>query len=124
MLRIKEPFHGAVLNWRHGRKVGGSLIFRVRGQRGLRDSVTVNGQPAQLAGDGFFCDVTLKEKETDIVASASGPRGLSEHRVRVVWDRHSRPRYRFTIDDNSFVKLTRKETAAMRELVETVRRRG
>ncbi|MBM3334219.1 hypothetical protein FJY63_06120, partial [Candidatus Sumerlaeota bacterium] len=28
--------------------------------------------------------------------------GRSEHRVRVIWDRHSFPRYRFSIDDNSF----------------------
>ena len=33
---------------------------------------------------------------------AEGGGGRQEDRVRVVWDRYSEPRYRFSIDDNSF----------------------
>ena len=64
--------------------------------------MTVNGVPAKRAGNAFAAEVLLQEKETDIVAVAEGGTGRREHRVRVVWDRHSRPRYRFSIDDNSF----------------------
>jgi len=68
----------------------------------LRDRVTVNGQPTQRAGTTFTSEVVLREKETEIVAASEGSFGHLEHRVRVVWDRHSFPRYRFSIDDNSF----------------------
>ncbi|MBM3890796.1 MAG: hypothetical protein FJ388_16930 [Verrucomicrobia bacterium] len=102
MLKITEPFHGAVLNRRHGEAAENGLKIVVRGEAALRDKVTVNGQPAQRAGPAFSAEVVLQEKETDIVTVAAGARGRQEHRVRVVWDRHSKPRYRFSIDDNSF----------------------
>jgi len=102
MLRITEPFHGAVLNRRHGEAVEGSLRIAVCGTARLRDAIYVNGQPAHRAGTAFHAEVVLRDRETDIVATASGARGEAEHRVRVVWDRHSKPRYRFSLDDNSF----------------------
>jgi len=102
MMRITIPFHGAVLNRHHGSVVDGGLKISVRGEAPLRDRVTVNGLPTQRAGQAFCADLVLSEKETDIVAVSTGARGVKEHRVRVVWDKHSRPRYRFSIDDNSF----------------------
>ncbi len=102
MLMIEEPFHGAILNRRHGRQTDEGLAVRVTGQAALRDKVTVNGAPAEREGTRFVAEVTLREKETDIVAVAEGSAGRQKHRVRVVWDRYSRPRYRFSIDDNSF----------------------
>lgn len=101
-VRIEEPFHGAVLNRRHGQEHNGGLKIRVSGQTPLRDRVTVNGAPARRAGNEFASDVVLRQKETEIVATSQGSFGRHEHRVRVVWDRHSQPRYRFSIDDNSF----------------------
>ena len=101
-IQITEPFHGAVLNHRHGEQAKGGLGIRVLGQAPLRDKVTVNGSPAQREGTGFVSHVVLREKETDIVAISQGSFGRAEHRVRVVWDKHSQPRYRFSIDDNSF----------------------
>jgi hypothetical protein len=101
-VRIEEPFHGAVLNWRHGKKVQNGLKIQVSGQAPLRARVTVNGAPAKRAGTKFTSEVVLGKKETEIVAVSEGVFGRSEHRVRVVWDRHSEPRYRFSIDDNSF----------------------
>jgi len=53
-VKIEEPFHGAVLNQRHGRQVNGGLRIRVSGQAPLRDRVTVNGSPAQRAGTRFM----------------------------------------------------------------------
>ena len=102
LVAIDEPFHGAVLNRRHGRQVDDGLEIEVRGRAPLGDRVSVNGTPAVRAGDTFTAKVVLSEKETDVVATSQGSFGRHEHRVRVVWDRHSFPRYRFSVDDNSF----------------------
>ena len=102
MLRIDEPFHGAVLNSKMGESVHGGLKIRVAGAARLFDRVTVNGQGAARRGGRFEAEVVLTERETDIVAKAVGSMGEQEHKVRVLWDRHSMPRYRFSIDDNSF----------------------
>jgi len=114
-VRIEEPFHGAVLNRRHGRKVNGSLKIRVSGQAPLRDHVTVNGSPAERAGTRFTSEIMLHQKETEIIAASHGSFGQQEHRIRVVWDRHSQPRYRFSIDDNSFFlrDITRKKYTSL-----------
>ena len=102
MLTITDPFHGAVLNHRHGKQTADGLAIPVRGEAPLRAQVLVNGQPARRAGTTFAAEVVLKQKETDLVATTSGVGGKAEHKVRVVWDRRSKPRYRFSIDDNSF----------------------
>lgn len=102
LIRIESPFHGAVLNRRHGAEADGGLRIQVTGSAPLRDRVTVNGTLAERAGTKFTAEVLLREKETDIVALADGSYGQHQHRVRVVWDRRSFPRYRFSIDDNSF----------------------
>lgn len=101
-LRIKEPFHGAILNHRHGRQTESGLKIRVSGKAPLKDTVKVNGVPARRAGADFNCDIVLRDKQTDIIATSDGVFGRGEHRVRVLWDRYSQPRYRFSIDDNSF----------------------
>ena len=102
MVTIDSPFHGAVLNHRHGCQTAGSLRIEVRGRAPLLLPVTVNGIAARREGGEFRAEIELRQAETDITAVATGPRGEAEHRVRVVWDRYSRPRYRFGIDDNSF----------------------
>jgi hypothetical protein len=101
-IRIEEPFHGAVLNRQHGQEITGGLKIRVIGQAPPEGRVTVNGVVARREGSRFTAEPVLREKETDLVAALQGTERLSEHRVRVVWDRHSFPRYRFSIDDNSF----------------------
>ncbi|NLX54355.1 MAG: hypothetical protein GXY58_04515 [Planctomycetaceae bacterium] len=101
-LRITEPFPGAVLNHRHGEAVDGGLKIRVAGTAAPGDRVTVNGQPATRAGEQFTAEVVLRDKVTDIKAVSDGLLGQSEAQVKVRWDRHSMPRYRFSIDDNSF----------------------
>ena len=102
MLKIEEPFHGSVLNRRHGEEVENGLKILVRGEAPLRDMVTVNGSPAQRSGVEFTSEVVLHDKETEIVALSNGGFGRYEHRIRVIWDRYSVPRYRFSVDDNSF----------------------
>ena len=100
-VRIADPFHGAILNRRQGTEVDGGLKIVVTGEAPVDQPVTVNDAAAARSGKTFTADVVLREQETDIVARA-GAAGGPEHRVRVVWDRYSRPRYRFSVDDNSF----------------------
>lgn len=102
MLRISDPFHGAVLNANHGVLRDGSLTVTVRGDCPDYGQVTVNGQPARVRMGQFTADVALTQRETDLVAVYNGSYGTLEHKVRVLWDQHSFPRYRFSIDDNSF----------------------
>ena len=84
MARITEPFHGAVLNWRHGEQTDEGLRIAARGTAPLRGRVTVNGAPARREGRTFVGEVLLTERETDIVAACDGVQGAAEHRVRVV----------------------------------------
>ena len=101
-VKILEPFHGAVLNHRHGRQTGDGLAIRVVGQARRGDRVTVNGAACRVEGTRFEGEVVLRQPETDLVAAVEGAGPAREDRVRVVWDRYSVPRYRFSIDDNSF----------------------
>ena len=101
-VKILEPVHGAVLNHRHGKQTADGLTIRVSGEAPADSGVTVNGVACQRAGTRFEAELVLREKETDLVAVAARGEGRHEDRVRVVWDRYSVPRYRFSIDDNSF----------------------
>jgi len=101
-LKITDPFHGAVLNHRLGQTVPDGLKIRVQGVAATSDRVTVNGVPATREGDQFAAEVILRSKENTITATAEGVYGQRQHQVRVLWDRYSRPRYRFSVDDNSF----------------------
>ena len=102
MIKIHEPFCGAVLNRRHGREVKDGLEIPVWGTAPLGEPVTVNGAYASRSGEQFTSTVVLSDPKTDIVAVSNGVAGRGEHRIRVVWDRYSKPRYRFAIDDNIF----------------------
>ena len=100
-VRIDRPFHGAVLNRHHGRAVDGGLEIAVQGAAPAGRQVTVNGAPARMNGGRFEARVVLREHETDVLAApVDAP--LDGAVVRVLWDRNSRPRYRFAFDDTSF----------------------
>lgn len=101
-LSIQQPFDGAVLSRRHGKAVDGGLQIEVTGEAPQGHRVTVNGGEARRDGNRFSADVVLHDRETVIVATSNGGAGPQEQRARVVWDRHSFPRYRVTIDDNGF----------------------
>ncbi len=102
MLRIDEPFHGAVLNRRHGVQDDGGLTIPVTGRAPLDRRVTVNGVEARREGERFEAEVTITRAEQDVKAVCDGTLGRLEHTVRVVWDESSRPRWRFSIDDNVY----------------------
>lgn len=102
MIRITDPVNGAVLNHRHGRAAEGGLRIRVSGTAPMGYPVTVNGENTRRTGEGFETTVVLAGPETKITARATGAFGATDHEIRVVWDRASFPRYRFSIDDCSF----------------------
>ncbi len=102
LIRITKPFHGAVLNYRHGIEVEGGLKIKIEGEAALGSQVYVNGLPARHSGTKFMSELILREKETGITATADGWFGQNEHSVRVVWDKNSFPRYCFEIDDNIY----------------------
>ena len=62
LLMIEEPFHGAVLNRRHGDNVNGGLKISVSGEAPLGDNVTVNGAQARRAGTRFVSEIVLRER--------------------------------------------------------------
>jgi hypothetical protein len=78
------------------------LKIKVSGQAPPGGVVIVNGSPARRDGAKFASEIILRQKQTEIVAVCENNFGRGEHRVQVIWDRHSEPRYRFSIDDNSF----------------------
>jgi len=102
LVRIEEPFHGAILSHQHGKIVDGGLAIRITGTAPASNQVTVNGLPARQDGDQFLAEVVLRQKVTEIVAASGLPSAGGESRVRVVWDRNSQPRYHFALDDNIY----------------------
>ncbi len=100
-LRIRTPFDGAVLNHRCGRQDKDGLTIRVEGDAPPGVEVRVNGRAAERKGDTFAASVTLTSDETTLEATSPALAG-QRATARVVWDRRSFPRYRFSIDDNSF----------------------
>lgn len=101
-VRIETPFHGAILNPRQGRAVKRGLAIRVSGTAPAAMRVKVNGQTARREGDRFDAEVILRQPVTEIAAVAGASADGGEDRIRVVWDRHSRPRYHFALDDNIY----------------------
>ena len=102
MLNIADPVHGAVVNRHWGVPTPAGLAIPVAGLCPAGSAVRVNGVPAAVDGEQFSCAVEITQSEEDLVAVSEGPQGEQTCSVRVVWDRYSFPRYRFSIDDNSF----------------------
>ncbi len=101
-VKIEEPFDGAILSPRQGTKADGGLTVRITGIAPSSSRVTVNGVAARREGGRFVAEVVLRQKITEIVATSSPAGASSADRVRVVWDRNSRPRYHFALDDNIY----------------------
>ncbi|MCX7424577.1 MAG: hypothetical protein NTW96_02940 [Planctomycetia bacterium] len=114
-VKIESPFDGAILNRRHGKPLDGKLSIPVVCAAPLSEKVTINGQAARREGDKFVGDVALSGKVTEIVAASGEGAGRGEDRVRVVWDRYSRPRYHFAVDDNIYFlrDIARKRYASL-----------
>lgn len=102
-LQILEPMDGAVMHARLGRAVPGGLEVDVLGRAPRGATVLVQGRAARRDGEQtFHGTAVLRERETEVVVTAQSGDERQQARIRLVWDRHSRKRYRFVIDDNSF----------------------
>ena len=101
-LQILEPMDGAVMHARLGREVPGGLEIEISGRAPQGGEVLVQGRPASRDGETFRGTAVLRERETEVAATAGSGSDRQEAKIRLVWDRHSQKRYRFVIDDNSF----------------------
>jgi len=101
-MTIEQPVHGAILNHRHGKTTPEGLLIEVRGKAPAGAKVSVNGVVARREGDAFSAAILLQQHEPAITAQLDGRPDVPPHKIQVVWDKNSFPRYRFSIDDNSF----------------------
>ena len=87
LLKIEEPFHGAILHERLAEKTSEGLKIKVCGEAPSADTVTVNGQPTIRAGTNFSADVILNKKINEITAVSQGSFGSQQHSIKVLWDK-------------------------------------
>ena len=113
ILRIDQPFHGAVLHRRLKEPVIGVvngtdgkpsvLKIKVVGEAPPDTAVTANGIPCQRNGRIFEAEIELRQKTNEIAIKATFPSNeVKESRLTILWLKNSVPRYRFTVDDTIF----------------------
>ena len=104
MAMFTFPIHGEVVTHRQGRGTPDALHVEVHGRLSPDETgpLYINDVAATVANGTFSAPVSLTAAETELVARRRSPDGPVAASVRVVWLRHSRPRYRFAIDDNIF----------------------
>lgn len=97
-VKITEPADGAILNRHDGTVADGGLRIVVKGTcTESVHAVKVNGKPVQAREGRFEAPVTLSRWENKIVVTAAGD---ARDAALVYWDGDSKPRYRFSLDDN------------------------
>lgn len=96
-VKITSPIHGDIVNRHDGLEEDGRLLLDVFGEATEDAAVKVNGQRAEREGALFRCKVPVTDVQAEIVAML--PDGSTDS-VTVLWDRDSRKRYRFSLDDN------------------------
>ncbi|MCC6696741.1 MAG: hypothetical protein IT365_14015 [Candidatus Hydrogenedentes bacterium] len=94
-IEITSPQDGDVLNRNDGLESPEGLRIRVEG-RSAAPKVTVNGVACTVEQDRFRCDVALTRRRQTLTAQY----GETQHQIDVWWNRGSKPRYRFSVDDN------------------------
>ncbi len=103
------PADGDVLTRHDGRETADALEVTVTGTAPEGEPVTVNGAAARRDGAAFACAVSLSARESVITAESGGERSVA----RVFWNKGSRKRYRFSVDDNiQFLKDLGSDPAA------------
>ena len=110
-ITITTPWNGDVLNRHDGTVTPAGLAIDVRGQApdGLPITVTCEGAmgagtpPARCSqvtttarGGEYAATLPLQGRHNTITAAT----GQHRASIRVLWDKDSRPRYRFSVDDN------------------------
>ena len=95
MLRIDHPRHGDIVNRHDGEETGDRLLLKVSGVAPNGEMLEVNGVQARADGGRFTCSVPIRSRRSVITAQC---RDTSDS-ITVLWDRGSRKRYRFSVDD-------------------------
>jgi len=94
--RIIAPHEGDVLTRHDGKESAEGITVTVRGAAPAGAAVRVNGVAAAREGDRFSCEVLLTSKRNWIRAECADTRD----EIFVLWNKDSRKRYRFSVDDN------------------------
>ncbi len=95
-VRITSFWDGDVLNRHDGEETEEGLTITIEGIAPARDHVLVNDHEPERNGERFSISLTLTEPRTTVTA-----RTVSWcDTVRLMYDRNSRKRYRFSVDDN------------------------
>lgn len=95
-LRIVVPVEGDVLNRHDGYQTADTLSVIVEGVAPEGAAVEVNGIQVVAENGAFSCPVPLSKRRNRILAKA----GEMSHEIEVFWNKGSKKRYRFSIDDN------------------------
>lgn len=95
-VQIVLPRHGDVLNRNDGTETAEGLMISVRGTAPAGTEVTVNGATAQCSEGTFSCPLLLTKRNERIVAEG----GEARVECSVFWNKGSKKRYRFSVDDN------------------------
>jgi hypothetical protein len=100
-LKLDFPWDGDVLNRHDGEEAGGRLKIEARGTAWPGATVACGGAKAVADGEGKFALPAEITKREDVLAvTAEGGGQKAEATARLLWDANSRPRYRFSLDDN------------------------
>lgn len=99
-IRIIKPIDGAILNRHDGEVKGSNLLVEVHVEAPPGARVCVNDIPARWDGQLWKCTVMLTEHRTELIARMELRSETREHRIAVLYDRNSFPRYRMSVDDN------------------------
>lgn len=96
MVCIHFPRHGDIINRHDGEEDQDGIMIVMQGTAPEGAPVRVNGMAAERSGAAFSCSVRLNESSGRIVAETDAGSAVSH----VFWDKGSRKRYRFSVDDN------------------------
>ena len=93
---IEFPQNGYVLTRHDGKENGDGLEIIVKGRCPQGAVVEVNSIAAQCNDGTFQVPILISKTITEITVSS----GSHKKTVTVLYDRHSFPRYRISLDDN------------------------
>jgi len=99
-VKITSPRHGDILNRHDGNEGPEGLRVNVRGVAPAGAKVTVNGTEARWVDEAFECETLIASREATITANAEVSGVVYQDSIRVLWDRGSFKRFRFSVDDN------------------------
>ena len=95
-VQITSPWDGDVLSRHDGEETDEGLWITVEGTAPAGEQVSVAGRAAERDGERFSARALLTGRDTTVIAAA--PSGQDS--IGLLYDRRSRRRYRFSVDDN------------------------